>query len=65
MLSLRARDSAGNDGESNDNPEYTRYPASYDLDNIIAVAITDADDNLSFNSKSQSRHTILTCGFGP
>ncbi len=33
---------AGNDGNNNDGNPF--YPASYDLDNIIAVAATDAND---------------------
>ncbi|ADV45527.1 S8 family serine peptidase [Nitratifractor salsuginis] len=36
---------AGNDGDNNDrNPQ---YPASYDLDNIVAVAATDQNDQLT------------------
>ncbi len=37
--------SAGNASSNND--VYPRYPASYDLDNIIAVAATDHDDLLA------------------
>jgi len=36
---------AGNYGTNNDASPL--YPASYDLDNIIAVAATDQDDNLA------------------
>ena len=36
--------SAGNSGTDNDADPH--YPASYDLDNIIAVAATDDDDNM-------------------
>lgn len=36
---------AGNDGTNND--VFPAYPASYDLDNIIAVAATDHNDNLA------------------
>jgi subtilisin family serine protease len=39
---------AGND--SGDNDDYPQYPASYDLDNIIAVASTDHTDALSWFS---------------
>ncbi len=37
---------AGNDGTDNDSTPV--YPASYDLDNIVAVAATDYNDNLAF-----------------
>jgi subtilisin family serine protease len=36
---------AGNDGTNNDTVPH--YPSSYDLDNIIAVAATNNDDNLA------------------
>jgi len=36
---------AGNDGADNDSTPV--YPASYDLDNIVAVAVTDYNDNLA------------------
>ncbi len=36
---------AGNDKNNNDSKPY--YPASYDLNNIIAVAATDKNDNLA------------------
>lgn len=39
---------AGNDGINND--QYLAYPASYNLDNIIAVAATDQNDRLAFFS---------------
>jgi len=39
---------AGNDQENND--IYPHYPCSYDLDNIIAVAATDHNDNLAYFS---------------
>lgn len=37
--------SAGNNGENND--EYPVYPASFDCDNIISVAATNPDDDLT------------------
>ncbi|MGB3511209.1 MAG: S8 family serine peptidase [Microcoleaceae cyanobacterium] len=40
---------AGND-YGNDNDIFPSYPASYDLENIIAVASTDHNDNLSIFS---------------
>ncbi|MDH5729441.1 MAG: S8 family serine peptidase [Gammaproteobacteria bacterium] len=40
---------AGNSTNDNDSSK-KMYPASYDLDNIISVAATDEDDNLSFFS---------------
>ncbi len=39
---------AGNEGTNNDNSPH--YPSSYDLDNIIAVASTDNQDNLASSS---------------
>lgn len=36
---------AGNSGEDND--ETPNYPASYDIDNILAVAATDSEDELA------------------
>nr|HID59256.1 hypothetical protein [Desulfobacterales bacterium] len=36
---------AGNNGTDNDSSPF--YPASYDLDNIVSVAATDADDKLA------------------
>jgi subtilisin family serine protease len=39
---------AGNDGLSNDLPEESTFPAGYtDLDNLIAVAASDENDNLA------------------
>ncbi len=39
---------AGNDGTDNDiSTTYTHYPSSYDLDNIVSVAASDADGNLT------------------
>ena len=35
---------AGNASSDLDSPSYTRYPASYDLDNIIAVAAVDKNN---------------------
>ena len=44
---------AGNDANNNDQNAF--YPASYDLDNIIAVAATDNNDNLaSFSDYGQN-----------
>ena len=40
---------AGNN-YGNDNDQYPFYPATYDLDNIISVAATDHDDQLSYFS---------------
>ncbi len=40
--------SAGNDGASNDT--VIEYPASYELENVLAVANTDRTDNLSSSS---------------
>lgn len=39
---------AGNDGNNNDS--WPHYPSSYSLDNIIAVAATDHNDNLAYFS---------------
>ena len=39
---------AGNDGLNNDSTP--QYPSSYDLENIIAVANTDKNDNLHWSS---------------
>ena len=38
---------AGNESWDNDNSTLTTYPSSYDLDNIIAVAASDQNDNLA------------------
>lgn len=43
---------AGNDGTNND--EKPIYPASYDLDNLICVASTDENDNLSVFGNGQA-----------
>ena len=37
-------------GDNNDNPDDAVYPASYDLDNIVAVAATEKDDHLALFS---------------
>jgi subtilisin family serine protease len=42
--------SAGNSSVDNDRFPASGYPSSYDLDNIIAVAATDQNDNLAFFS---------------
>lgn len=39
--------SAGNDGINNDTDRWKKYPASYDLDNIISVAATDMNDAMA------------------
>jgi len=41
---------AGNGAIDNDSSSAPAYPSSYDLDNIIAVAATDANDQLWFTS---------------
>jgi len=41
---------AGNESNDNDNPDFRAYPASFDLDNIIAVAATDDNDQLAWFS---------------
>ena len=38
---------AGNGGDNNDDPSLACYPASYDLDNIVAVAAMDYNDELA------------------
>lgn len=38
---------AGNEANNNDDDMKRSYPASYELDNIIAVAATDQNDNLA------------------
>ena len=38
---------AGNDGVNNDTHPFRRFPASYDLPNVIAVAATDVNDKLA------------------
>jgi subtilisin family serine protease len=42
--------SAGNESNDNDNPDFQAYPASFDLNNIIAVAATNSNDQLSYFS---------------
>ncbi len=37
---------AGNSGEDNDNPQYTRYPCGYDRPTEICVTATDQSDQL-------------------
>ncbi|OPZ94216.1 MAG: Subtilisin DY [Firmicutes bacterium ADurb.Bin419] len=37
---------AGNNGDL-DNDIYPRYPATYDLENILSVAVTDSNDILA------------------
>ena len=41
---------AGNDAADNDNSYYGHYPSSYDLDNIVSVAASDADGQLAYYS---------------
>ena len=41
---------AGNDADDNDNSYYGHYPSSYDLDNIVSVAASDADGQLAWFS---------------
>jgi subtilisin family serine protease len=49
VLFVAAAGNGGEDnlGDDNDNPQYTEYPASFDLPNIISVAATDQTDNLA------------------
>ena len=52
---------AGNDKNNNDAKPF--YPASYDLDNIIAVAATDKDDNLaSFSNYGRNSVDVAAPG---
>lgn len=51
---------AASGNESNDNDANASYPASYDLDNIIAVASTDHNDDLS--GFSNIGHTTVDLG---
>jgi len=46
--------SAGNDGQDNDVTPH--YPASYDVDNVIAVAATDHNDDLADEAKWASNY---------
>ena len=55
--------SAGNDGFDNDDDDYASYPASYDLDNIISVAASDANDNLaSFSNYGLTSVDVMAPG---
>ena len=47
MLFVAAAGNGGGDGigDDNDDPAEGHYPSSYDLDNVIAVAATDRNDN--------------------
>jgi hypothetical protein len=45
--------SAGNNRRNVDPPNTPHYPSGYNLDNIISVAATDNDDNLSIGSGGQ------------
>ncbi len=52
---------AGNDKNNNDEKPY--YPASYRIDNIIAVAATDKDDNLaSFSNYGKNSVDVAAPG---
>lgn len=54
---------AGN--SRNDNDSLPSYPASYDIDNVIAVAATDSDDNLaSFSNYGANSVDIAAPGVG-
>jgi subtilisin family serine protease len=54
---------AGNDGTDNDTTPF--YPAAYDLPNIIAVAASDADDQLaSFSNYGANSVDIAAPGAG-
>lgn len=50
---------AGNEGNDNDTAVEKNYPASYDLDNIIAVAATDGSDRLASFSNYGARNVDL------
>jgi len=52
VLFIAAAGNGGEDnlGDSNDNPLYSEYPASFDLPNIISVAASDQADNLTYFS---------------
>lgn len=52
VLFVAAAGNGGEDnlGDNNDNPLYSEYPASFDLPNIISVAASDQDDNLTYFS---------------
>ncbi|MFZ3137891.1 MAG: S8 family serine peptidase [Thermodesulfovibrionales bacterium] len=49
ILFVVAAGNGGEDnlGDNNDNPLYSEYPASFDLPNIISVAASDQNDNLT------------------
>jgi subtilisin family serine protease len=52
---------ASDDGTDNDS--YSLYPASYELDNIVAVAATDQNDNLAcFSGYGQSSVDVAAPG---
>ena len=48
---------AGNDGVNNDTASNKSYPASFDSDNLIAVAATDKDDKMAFFSNFGAKTT--------
>ena len=47
VLFVAAAGNGGSDGIGDNNDQTPRYPSSYDLPNIIAVAATDQNDNLT------------------
>jgi subtilisin family serine protease len=47
VLFVTAAGNGGSDGIGDDNDQTPSYPSSYDLSNIMAVAATDQDDNLT------------------
>ncbi len=47
VLFVTSAGNGGSDGIGDDNDQTPSYPSSYDLPNIIAVAATDQDDNLT------------------
>ena len=47
VLFVASAGNGGSDGIGDDNDQTPQYPASYDLPNIIAVAATDQNDNLT------------------
>lgn len=52
VLFVAAAGNGGEDnlGDNNDNPLYSEYPAAFNLPNIISVAATDQNDNLTYFS---------------
>ena len=50
ILVVCAAGNGGSDGAGDNNDSSPTYPASYDLDNILAVAATDENDDLTFFS---------------